>query len=135
MGVLDFAGGTVVHVSSGIAALLAAIMIGRRLTIEGESQAPGNLILTITGAGLLWFGWFGFNAGSAVAAESPVSGFVAGLAFTTTQTAVAFAGVGTFAILFAIKATLGLRVSEEDERKGLDITIHGEQSYRLTPGM
>jgi len=253
MGVLDFAGGTVVHVSSGIAALVAAIMIGRRLTIEGETHEPGNLILTITGAGLLWFGWFGFNAGSAIAAETPVSGFIAGLAFTTTQTAaaagalawivveylhrgkctslgiasgilaglvsvtpaaghveprwalmigmiaaplcyfavyfkeraglyddaldafgvhgvggawgaiatgifcftpaigvidgsfkqvglqavgllaaVAFSGVGTLIILAAIKATIGLRVSEEVERSGLDISIHGERSYRLT---
>lgn len=253
MGVLDFAGGTVVHVSSGIAALIAAIMIGRRLTIEGETHEPGNLILTLTGAGLLWFGWFGFNAGSAIAAETPVSGFVAGLAFTTTQTAAAagalawivveylhkgkctslgiasgilaglvsitpaaghveprwalaigmvagplcyfavhfkeraglyddaldafgvhgvggawgaiatgifcftpalgliegetkqvwlqfvglgaavvFAGIGTFVILFLIKMTIGLRVPEEQERTGLDLSIHGERSYRLT---
>lgn len=253
LGVLDFAGGTVVHVSSGVAALVAAIMIGRRLTIEGETMAPGNLILTLTGAGLLWFGWFGFNAGSAVAFETPVSGFTAGLAFTTTQTAAAagalawmvveylhrgkctsmglvsgilaglvavtpaaghvepywalligliagplcyfavhfkekaglyddaldafgvhgvggawgalatgifcfhpvmglvngnvaqvgwqavgllsaaaFAAIGTFVILAAIKATIGLRVSEEVERNGLDISIHGERSYRLT---
>jgi Amt family ammonium transporter len=88
-GVLDFAGGTVVHVSSGIAALVMAIVIGPRDTHEGETLEPGNLILTLTGAGLLWFGWFGFNAGSAIAAETPVAGSIAGLAFATTQTAAA----------------------------------------------
>src|ERR1043166_9019741 len=88
-GVLDFAGGTVVHVSSGVAALIMAIVIGRRETIAGETLEPGNLILTLTGAGLLWFGWFGFNAGSAIAAETPVAGSIAGLAFATTQTAAA----------------------------------------------
>lgn len=88
-GVLDFAGGTVVHVSSGVAALVMAMMIGRRRSVPNESMEPGNLILTVTGAGFLWFGWFGFNAGSAIAAEAPAAGPVAGLAFATTQTAAA----------------------------------------------
>ncbi len=251
-GVLDFAGGTVVHVSSGVAALVMALMIGRRLKVANESMEPGNLILTVTGAGFLWFGWFGFNAGSAIASEVPAAGSIAGLAFATTQTAAAagglawivvefmrtgrctslglvsgilaglvaitpaagyveprwalviglvagtlcylavhfkerahvyddaldafgvhgvggawggiatgifcfmpaagliagsgtqlvkqvaglaaaavFAGVGTFAIAWVLKATVGLRVSEEQELAGLDQSIHGEKSYRL----
>jgi Amt family ammonium transporter len=95
-GVLDYAGGTVVHVSSGVSALVLAVMIGRRLDYapgSGGVVLPHNLPMTLTGAGLLWFGWFGFNAGSAVAVESPVAGASAGLAFATTQTAAAAAGL------------------------------------------
>ncbi|MBU1205369.1 MAG: ammonium transporter [Proteobacteria bacterium] len=68
MGALDFAGGTVVHISSGISALAAALMVGRRKGFGLEPMAPHNLPMTITGAAILWFGWFGFNAGSAIAA-------------------------------------------------------------------
>jgi len=94
MGVLDFAGGTVVHISAGVSALVLAVMIGpRREVSKGNAILPNNLVLTLTGAGLLWFGWFGFNAGSAVAAEFPVAGSIAGLAFATTQTAAAAAGL------------------------------------------
>src|ERR1700736_2239480 len=78
MGALDFAGGTVVHISSGISALAAVLVIGRRHGYPREPMVPHNLTLTITGAGLLWFGWFGFNAGSALAANGlAVSAFVA----------------------------------------------------------
>jgi ammonium transporter, Amt family len=79
MGALDFAGGTVVHVNAGVAALVAAIVIGPRKDYARQAILPHNVPFTLLGAGLLWFGWFGFNAGSAVAA-SPI----AGLAFTTT---------------------------------------------------
>ncbi len=68
MGALDFAGGTVVHISSGISALAAAILVGKRKGYRTEPMAPHNLPMTITGAAILWFGWFGFNAGSAIAA-------------------------------------------------------------------
>ncbi len=88
-GVLDFAGGTVVHISSGFSALVLALLVGRRLDYQpgsGGAVLPHNLPMTLLGAGLLWFGWFGFNAGSAVAVESPVAGATAGLAFATTQT-------------------------------------------------
>jgi Amt family ammonium transporter len=90
-GLLDFAGGTVVHISSGFSALALAMLLGpRRDYRPGASTIlPHNLTLTLLGAGLLWFGWFGFNAGSAVAADHPVAGYVAGLAFATTQTAAA----------------------------------------------
>ena len=66
LGALDFAGGTVVHISSGISALAAALLIGRRLGYGSAAYIPHNLPMTVTGAGLLWFGWFGFNAGSAL---------------------------------------------------------------------
>ncbi|PLX77248.1 MAG: ammonia channel protein [Desulfuromonas sp.] len=83
-GDLDFAGGTVVHLSSGISALVAAIMLGKRKGYPMERMFPHNLPMTLLGAGLLWFGWFGFNAGSALASDGS-----AALAFTTTQTAAA----------------------------------------------
>lgn len=82
LGALDFAGGTVIHINSGIAALVAAIMLGKRKGWGRESFHPHNLPMTILGAGLLWFGWFGFNAGSALSA-----GETAALAFFTTQVA------------------------------------------------
>ena len=78
MGALDFAGGTVVHINSGISALAAALLIGKRKGYGLEPMAPHNLPMTITGVGILWFGWFGFNAGSAIAAgKLSVSAFVA----------------------------------------------------------
>lgn len=79
MGALDFAGGTVVHVNAGVAALVAAICVGKRNDYPSSALLPHNVPFTLLGAGLLWFGWFGFNAGSALAA-----GELAGLAFTTT---------------------------------------------------
>ena len=78
MGALDFAGGTVVHISSGVSALAAALVAGRRLGYGSTAYIPHNLPMTITGAALLWFGWFGFNAGSALAANGlAASAFVA----------------------------------------------------------
>jgi len=79
MGALDFAGGTVVHVNAAAAALVAAMVISRRADYPSSSLLPHNVPFTLLGAGLLWFGWFGFNAGSALAANP-----IAGLAFTTT---------------------------------------------------
>jgi Amt family ammonium transporter len=79
MGALDFAGGTVVHVNAGVAALVAALLVGKRRDFKSSALMPHNVPFTLLGAGLLWFGWFGFNAGSALAA-SPI----AGLAFVTT---------------------------------------------------
>ncbi len=69
LGALDFAGGTVVHISSGLSALVAALVIGKRLGYGSTPYIPHNLPMTITGAALLWFGWFGFNAGSALACD------------------------------------------------------------------
>ena len=88
-GALDFAGGTVVHISSGVSALAAALIIGRRKGFGHQPMPPHNLPMTVMGASLLWFGWFGFNAGSALAANG-----LAAHAFTTTNTATASAALG-----------------------------------------
>lgn len=78
LGALDFAGGTVVHISSGTAAFAGALMLGKRMGYPREPMPPHNVVLSVTGAGLLWVGWFGFNAGSALAASGlAVSAFVA----------------------------------------------------------
>ncbi|WP_438951159.1 ammonium transporter [Porticoccus sp.] len=69
MGLLDFAGGTVVHITAGVAALVTAIVLGRRRGFQQQPMMPHNLTMTVTGAGMLWVGWFGFNAGSALAAN------------------------------------------------------------------
>src|SRR5438552_2827620 len=238
-GVLDFAGGTVVHINAGIAGLVCALVLGKRIGYGKESMMPFNLTLTLIGASLLWVGWFGFNAGSAVAADgragmamlvtqlatavaamtwmfvewmakgkpsvlgiasgavaglvaiTPASGFVgvtgafvigiaAGvlcfLAATSVKkmfgyddsldafgvhciggivgailtgvfnvkdisgsdasmmtqlgavlTTLVVSGVGSFIILKVIDMVIGLRVSEEEEREGLDVSLHGER--------
>ena len=238
-GVLDFAGGTVVHINAGIAGLVCALVLGKRLGYGKEAMAPHNLTFTLIGASLLWVGWFGFNAGSAVAADgragmamfvtqfatavaalawmftewlvkgkpsvlgiasgavaglvaiTPASGFVgatgalvigiaAGVlcffAATTVKRAFGYddsldafgvhciggivgalltgvfnvkeisgadadmlvqlgavvttlvvSGVGSFIILKVIDVVIGLRVTEEEEREGLDVSLHGER--------
>ena len=87
-GVLDFAGGTVVHINSGVAGLVCALVLGRRVGYGTENMAPHNLVLTVIGASLLWVGWFGFNAGSAAAADGG-----AGMAMAVTQVAAAAAAL------------------------------------------
>jgi ammonium transporter, Amt family len=87
-GVLDFAGGTVVHINAGIAGLVCALVLGKRLGYGREAMAPHNLTLTLIGASLLWVGWFGFNAGSAVASNGR-----AGMAMFVTQFATAVAAL------------------------------------------
>ena len=82
LGVLDFAGGTVVHINAGVAGLVCALVLGKRKGFGTENMAPHNLVLTMIGASLLWVGWFGFNAGSAVAANG-----AAGMAMAVTQIA------------------------------------------------
>jgi len=84
LGALDFAGGTVVHISSGVSALVAALVLGKRVGFGEEKMDPHDLPMTVLGAGLLWFGWFGFNAGSALAANG-----LAVNAFVVTNTAAA----------------------------------------------
>ena len=96
---LDFAGGTVVHINAGIAGLATALMLGKRQGYGKEAMAPHNLTLTVIGASLLWFGWFGFNAGSAVASDGR-----AGMAFAVTHIATAAAAL---AWMFTEWATKG----------------------------
>ena len=93
MGALDFAGGTVVHISSGASALIAAIMFGRRIGYGQEAMPPHNLPFSVIGAGLLWVGWFGFNAGSALAADG-----LATSAFVATHVATAAAALAWMAM-------------------------------------
>ncbi|MCW3053422.1 MAG: ammonium transporter [Chthonomonadales bacterium] len=88
LGALDFAGGTVVHISSGISALVLAILLGKRRKPSGEDSRPHNLTMTLVGTGLLWFGWFGFNAGSAIGSNG-----LAGNAFIVTHIAAAVAAM------------------------------------------
>ena len=88
MGALDFAGGTVVHINAGIAALVTAIVLGKRTNLDKNVLTPHNMLFVVLGTGLLWFGWFGFNAGSALAANG-----LAVNAFVVTNTAAAAAGL------------------------------------------
>ncbi len=97
-GVLDFAGGTVVHINAGIAGLVAAFVLGKRVGYGTENMAPHNLTLSVIGASLLWVGWFGFNAGSAVAADG-----AAGMAMAVTQIATAAAALSWMFIEWIVR--------------------------------
>jgi Amt family ammonium transporter len=147
-GVLDFAGGTVVHLNAGIAGLVACTMIGARRGYGTDNLAPYDLSLAVIGTGLLWVGWFGFNGGSALAANSR-----AGFAMLATHLAacagvltwmalegfergkpsvlgtMAFAGGATAGILTLVRAVQPLRVSIDVELAGVDVAEHGEHAY------
>src|SRR4051794_33922310 len=97
-GILDFAGGTVVHINSGVAGLMAALVLGKRRGYRQEPMAPHNLVLSVIGASLLWVGWFGFNAGSAVAANGN-----AGMAMAVTQIATATAALTWMFVEWGLK--------------------------------
>jgi Amt family ammonium transporter len=97
-GVLDFAGGTVVHINAGVAGLVLALMLGKRTGYGKDPFPPHNLTLSLAGASLLWVGWFGFNAGSAVAANG-----LAGMAMLVTQIAAAAAGLAWMIVEWAVK--------------------------------
>jgi Amt family ammonium transporter len=92
MGLMDFAGGTVVHLNAGMAALVAALVLGRRKGFPETPMPPHNLAMTVTGACMLWVGWFGFNAGSALAADG-----AAGMAMLVTHIG---AAAGSLAWMF-----------------------------------
>lgn len=93
MGALDFAGGTVVHLAAGVSALVCALVVGRRVGFPRERHVPHNLTMTLLGAGILWFGWFGFNAGSALGANG-----LAAAALLNTHVAAAAGAIGWVAI-------------------------------------
>jgi Amt family ammonium transporter len=96
MGALDFAGGTVVHLAAGVSALVCALVMGKRTGYPHERHVPHNLTMTLTGAGILWFGWFGFNAGSAL-----TSGGLAALALVNTHVAAAAGACSWLAVEWA----------------------------------
>jgi ammonium transporter, Amt family len=98
LGALDFAGGTVVHISSGVSALVAALVLGHRYGFGNERMDPHDITMTVLGAGLLWFGWFGFNAGSALAANA-----LAANAFVVTNTAAAMGALTWLTVSWAHK--------------------------------
>jgi Amt family ammonium transporter len=98
MGVLDYAGGTVVHINAGVCGLVTALVLGKRIGYPKEPMPPHNLVLTVIGASLLWVGWFGFNAGSAVASNAN-----AGMAMAVTQIATAAAAMGWMLVEWALK--------------------------------
>ena len=97
-GVMDFAGGTVVHINSGVAALVLCMVLGKRIGYGRENLAPHNLVLTVIGASLLWVGWFGFNAGSELAADGR-----AGMAMAVTQIAAAAAALAWMAAEWMVR--------------------------------
>ncbi|CCF84950.1 Ammonium transporter [Nitrolancea hollandica Lb] len=97
LGALDFAGGTVVHITSGASALVAAMVLGKRLGLGQEPMDPHDATMTVLGAALLWFGWFGFNAGSAL-----TSGALAAGAFVTTNTAAAMGALTWMTVSWAV---------------------------------
>jgi Amt family ammonium transporter len=98
-GALDFAGGTVVHINAGIAGLVSCLMVGKRLGFGAEPMPPHSVPLTVVGASMLWVGWFGFNAGSELAADG-----VAGMAMLVTQIATAAAAVTWMLIEWIFRA-------------------------------
>ncbi len=100
LGELDFAGGTVVHISSGVAALICALVLGKRRGYGTDNMSPHNLPFTVVGAGLLWVGWFGFNAGSALAADG-----IASSAFVATQVAAAAGALAWLAVEWGYRGT------------------------------
>ncbi len=97
-GVLDYAGGTVVHINAGVAGLVAVLVIGKRVRYGTENFLPHNLVLSVIGASLLWVGWFGFNAGSALAADGS-----AGMAMAVTQIAAASAALSWMFLEWALR--------------------------------
>ncbi len=111
-GALDFAGGTVVHISSGFAALALALVIGKRVGFGKYAMEPNNIPLTILGAALLWFGWFGFNAGSALGANG-----LAAQAFVTTNTAAAAGAMAWLLDQLASRKTEFSRVCQRCNRR------------------
>lgn len=124
MGALDFAGGTVVHISCGMAGLVGALVLGTRKGFGKRPMPPHNLPIVLLGAAMLWFGWFGFNAGSAL----EVGGLAAN-AFAVTQIAAASAAIGWAFAEWLRHGKVTLLGAASGCIAGLDITQHGEDGY------
>jgi ammonium transporter, Amt family len=127
-GVLDFAGGTVVHINAGVAALVCCLVLGKRLGYGHEAMPPHNLVLTLVGAGLLWAGWFGFNAGSQIAADGR-----AGMALAVTHIAAAAAAVSWLLVEWAAKGKPSLLGAASGAIAGL-VAITPASGYVLPNG-
>ena len=127
-GALDFAGGTVVHINAGVAGLVGAIVLGKRIGFGKEPMAPHSLTMTMIGASLLWFGWFGFNAGSALEANG-----TAALAFMNTYLATACAVLSWMSAEWLVKgkpSMLGRRLGCGGRPRG----HHAGRRQRRHPG-
>ena len=127
-GVLDFAGGTVVHINGGIAGLVCCLVLGKRLGYGHEPMPPHNLVLTLVGTGLLWVGWFGFNAGSQLAADGR-----AGMALSVTHIAAAAATVSWMLVEWAAKGKPSLLGAASGAVAGL-VAITPASGYVLPNG-
>ncbi len=149
-GVIDLAGGLVIHVSAGVSALIVTIYLGPRMGHPRIGIRPNNLVMTLMGAGLLWVGWFGFNAGSTLQ-----SGLDSARALAMTQISAAseatgrtwtileqlliqlkgigitilLAATATYIICIIVDKTIGFRIDQESEHIGLDQALHGERGY------
>jgi Amt family ammonium transporter len=130
LGVLDFAGGAVVHINAGISALALALLLGKRRGFPAEAMEPNNIPLVVLGAGLLWFGWFGFNAGSALTA-----GGLAANAFVTTNTSAAAAALTWMIIswIYRRPTILGMVTGDGNPRRRICYT-HGGDGHRRGGG-
>lgn len=124
LGSVDFAGGDVVHISSGITALVLAIILGRRKGYERATYRIHNIPFVVLGATILWFGWFGFNAKRLFIAQ------IEGILIT-----IVIAVVGTLICVAIVRIFTTLRVTDREERIGLDISQHGENAYPSFNGM
>src|SRR5204862_229295 len=125
-GTLDFAGGTVVHINAAMAGLVGAYMVGKRIGYGREAFTPHSLTLTMVGAALLWVGWF---AGEAAKPENCSSASQVWAQGTAVLVTIAWSGIVSLIPYKLVDMTIGLRVSEEDEREGLDMAAHGETAY------
>lgn len=131
LGAMDFAGGIVIHVNAGVAALVSALVLGNRKGFPSTAMPPHNMTMVVTGAGMLWVGWFGFNGGSALTADG-----AAGMAIIVTHIG---AAAGSLTWMFiewlrfgkpsVLDKAIGLRVTGDEEVQGLDIVLHEETGY------
>src|SRR5204863_329156 len=141
-GAIDFAGGTVVHINAGIAGLVGAVIVGKRVGFGREAMPPHSLTMTLIGASLLWVGWFGFNAGSALEANGTgVFDYTIGKVGTydiaaqviiqikTVALTLLWSGIGSAVLFMIVKTLVGLRPGTDQEREGLDLVDHGERAY------
>ena len=128
-GVLDFAGGIVVHATAGTAALVCAVMVGKRRHFLQSQIPPHSPALTMIGANMLWVGWFGFKGGSALGTDGVTAGSQFMMQLASVAITVAWTLVVRVIILMIAKAVAGLRVENQTEVDALDLAEHGQRGY------